>query len=89
MPNQNIFGVDGSESTFQALQNLGSLLEPAGVQFHLFYAAPERSLFDPGGLSTLSGEPDQWKEAQEGQAHGIIELAAGLLSDIGFKRSRI
>jgi len=84
-----LFGLDDSERTYQALRNLGALLEPADVRFHLFYAAPESSLFYPGELSTLSGEPEQWKKVQEGRAHGILEQAANLLLNVGFKRSRI
>jgi nucleotide-binding universal stress UspA family protein len=84
-----LFGLDDSERTYQALRNLGSLLEPADVHFHLFYAAPESSLFYPGELSTLSGEPEQWKKVQEGRAHGILEQAAGLLLNVGCKHSRI
>ena len=89
MPKQIIFGVDDSESTFQAIHNLGVLLEPADVHLRLFHAAPETSHFYPGELSTLSGEPDQWQKAQEGQARAILEQAAGLLRDLGFERSRI
>jgi nucleotide-binding universal stress UspA family protein len=84
-----LFGLDDSERTYQALRNLGSLLEPADVHFHLFYAAPESSLFYPGELSTLSGEPEQWKKAQEGQARGILDRAADLLLHLGFRHSRI
>ena len=84
-----LFGLDDSERSCQALRKLGSLLEPTGVHVHLFYAAPESSLFYPGELSTLSGEPDPWKKSQEGRARGILERAADLLLNLGFKRSRI
>ena len=89
MPKKILFGVDGSDRAFQALQNLGSLLGPADVRWHLFYAAPESSLFQPGELSTLSGEPQQWKKAQENQAQAILDRAADLLSKLGFTRTRI
>jgi len=89
MSQKLLFGVDGSERAYQALYNLGSVLEPTDIHFHLFYAAPESALFYPGELSTLSGEPGQWQKAQEGQARAIIERAVGLLLDLGFKRSRI
>jgi nucleotide-binding universal stress UspA family protein len=89
MPKQILFGLDDSERTYQALRNLGVLLEPADVHFRLFHAAPETSHFYPGELSTLSGEPDQWKKSQEGQARGVLERAADLLLGLGFKRSRI
>ena len=89
MSQKLLFGVDGSERAYQALYNLGSVLEPTDIRFHLFYAAPESALFYPGELSTLSGEPGQWQKAQEGQARAIIERAVGLLLDLGFKRSRI
>jgi len=84
-----LFGLDDSDRTYQALRNMGSLLEPADVHFHLFYAAPESSLFYPGELSTLSGEPEQWKKALEGQARGILDRAADLLLHLGFRHSRI
>jgi len=84
-----LFGLDDSERTYQALQNLGHLLKPADGHLHLFYAAPETSLFYPGELSSLSGEPDQWKKSQEGWAREILERAADLLLSLGFKRSRI
>lgn len=89
MPKQILFGIDGSEQGFQALQNLGALLEPSDVRLHLFYAAPESSLFYPGELSTLSGEPGEWKKALEGQAQAILARAVDLLSKLGFIRSRI
>lgn len=89
MPKQILFALDDSERTHQALRNLGALLEPADVHLHLFHAAPETSHYHPGELSTLSGEPGQWQKAQEGQALAILERAAGVLLDLGFKRSRI
>lgn len=84
-----LFGLDDSERACQALQNVGSLLKPADVCFQLFYAAPESSLFNPGELSTLSGEADPWKKSQEGRARETLERAADLLLNQGFKRSRI
>ena len=89
MPKQILFCLDDSEQTCQALRNLGALLEPADVQLRLFHAAPETSRFYPGELSTLSGEPEQWKKAQEGRARGILERAADLLLNLGFRHFRI
>ena len=89
MSRKILFGLDDSESAYQALRNLGSLFEPADVHFHLFYAAAESSLFYPGELSTHSGEPGRWKKAQEGLAQAILERAVDLLLELGFKRSRI
>ncbi|MGE5259174.1 MAG: universal stress protein [Hyphomicrobiales bacterium] len=89
MPKQILFCLDDSERTRHALRNLGTLLEPADAHLHLFHAAPETSHFYPGELSTLSGEPGQWQKAQESRVRGILEQAATLLLDLGFKRPRI
>ena len=84
-----LFCLDDSERSCQALRNLGVLLEPSDVHLHLFHASPETSLFYPGELSTLSGEPGQWQKAQEGHARVILERAVDVLLDLNFKRSRI
>jgi nucleotide-binding universal stress UspA family protein len=89
MAKQILFGLDGSERAYQALQNLGTLLEPTDLQVHLFYAAPESALFYPGELSTLSGEPGQWKKAQENQAQAVLGRAVDVLSKQGLIRSRM
>ena len=84
-----LFGLDDSERAYEALRNLGSLLEPADVHLHLFYAAPESALFYPGELSTLSGEPGQWKKSQERGTQAILERAVELMKNLGFQRARI
>jgi nucleotide-binding universal stress UspA family protein len=89
MPKPILFALDDSESSYQALRNLGVLLQPCDVQLRLFHAVPETSHFYPGELSTLSGEPERWQKAQERQARTVIDRAVDLLLDLGFQRSRI
>jgi len=89
MTTKFLFGVDDSQNTLQALENLGGLFRDSDVRFHLFHAAPESSLLYPGELSTLSGEVSEWEKVQKRQAQQVLDQAVGLLVAMGYKRSRL
>jgi len=54
-----------------------------------FLCRPGEFPLPAGGTFHLSGEPQQWKKAQENQAQSILDRAADLLSKLGFTRTRI
>jgi nucleotide-binding universal stress UspA family protein len=89
MTRRFILGVDDSQNTLQALENLGELFQESDVLFHLFHAVPESSLLYPGELSTLSGEVSGWEKVQKRQAQQVLDQAVGLLVELGYKRSRL
>ncbi len=89
MPKRILFGLDDSDTAYEALRKLGALLAPADVHLHLLHAAPETSHFHPGELSTLSGEPGVWKNTQKEQAEAILKRADQLLRQLGFTPARI
>jgi nucleotide-binding universal stress UspA family protein len=84
-----LIGVDDSQNTLQALRNLGTIFKDTDLHMHLFYAVPESSLIYPGELSTLSGTPSDWNKVQERQARAVLDHAASVLVDLGYKRSRL
>ena len=89
MSRRFLFGVDDSHNTLQALENLGGLFLKSDVNFHMFYAVPDSSLLYPGELSTLSGEVSEWEKIQQRQARKVLDRAAGLLVEMGYKRNRL
>lgn len=89
MARKLLFGVDDSQSSLDALRNLGSLLQGTDVHLELFHAVPESALIYPGELSTLSGTPSDWKKVQERQARAVLDQAVSLLVGMGYKRSRL
>lgn len=89
MTRKLFLGVDDSQNTTQALENLGRLFQESDVKFHLFHAAPESSLLYPGELSTLSGEISEWEKVQKRQAQQVLDQAVGLLLRMGHKRTRL
>lgn len=82
-------GVDASQNSLQALENLGALFRASDVHFHLFHAVPESSFLYPGELSTLSGEPSDWEKVQKTQAQKVLDQAVSQLVQMGYKRSRL
>ncbi len=84
-----LFGVDDSQNTLGALENLGGLFLETDVHFHLFHAVPESSLLYPGELSTLSGDSSDWQKVQERQAQHVLDQAVGSLVQMGYKRPRL
>jgi nucleotide-binding universal stress UspA family protein len=89
MARRVLFGVDGSQNSLQALENLGRLFRESDVQFHLFHAVPESSLLYPGELSTLSGEVSEWEKVQKRQAQQVLDQTLGLLVEMGYRRSAV
>ncbi|MGD9337273.1 MAG: universal stress protein, partial [Syntrophobacterales bacterium] len=89
MAKRFLLGVDDSQNTKQALENLGGLFLETDVDFQLFHAVPESSLLYPGELSTLSGEVSEWEKVQKRQAQRVIDETVGLLVEMGYKRTRL
>lgn len=84
-----LFGVDNSQNTLGALENLGGLFLETDVHFHLFHAVPESSFLYPGELSTLSGDSSDWEKVQRRQAQQVLDQAVGSLVQMGYKRPRL
>jgi nucleotide-binding universal stress UspA family protein len=89
MARKLLIGVDDSQSSLDALRNLGGLFQGTDVHLELFHAAPESALIYPGELSTLSGTPSDWRKVQERQARAVLDQAVSLLVGMGYKRSRL
>jgi nucleotide-binding universal stress UspA family protein len=89
MAKRFLLGVDDSQNTKQALENLGGLFLETDVDFQLFHAVPESSLLYPGELSTLSGEVSEWEKVQKRQAQRVIDETVGFLVEMGYKRTRL
>lgn len=89
MAKRFLLGVDDSQNTKQALENLGGLFLESDVDFQLFHAVPESSLLYPGELSTLSGEVSEWEKVQKRQGQRVIDETVGLLVEMGYKRTRL
>jgi len=81
-----LLGVDDSQDTFKALENLGGLFLKTEVHFHLVQAVTESHL--PARPPT-STETDDWREVQKRQAQQVLDKGVSLLLQIGYKRARL
>jgi hypothetical protein len=86
MAKRFLLGVDDSEETFQALEELGGLFLKTEVHFHLFKAVTKSNL--PARPPT-STETRDWQEVSKRQAQQVLDKAVSLLLQMGFKRARI
>ncbi len=81
-----LLGLDDSQYTFEALENLGGLFLKTDAHFHLFHAVTESHLPARPPTSTETGD---WLEIQRRQAQQILDRAVSSLLQMGYKRARI
>ena len=81
-----LLGIDDSQYTFEALENLAGLFLKTDVNFHLFLAVTESHLPAP---PPTSSEATDWQEVQKRRAQQILDKGVSSLLQMGYKRSRI
>jgi nucleotide-binding universal stress UspA family protein len=81
-----LFGVDDSQDSFDALENLAALFLKSDACFHIFHGVRESYLIARHPLS--AGTPD-WDRVQEHQAQRVLDKAVSSLLRLGYKRSRL
>jgi nucleotide-binding universal stress UspA family protein len=81
-----LVGVDDSQNTLRALENLGTLFREGVAHFHLFHAVTQSTL--PARPPT-SVETADWVKVQKRQAQQVLDKAVGSLVQIRYKRSRL
>ena len=81
-----LLGIDDSQYTFEALENLAGLFLKTDAHFHLFLAVTESHL--PAPPPTSTGTTD-WQEVQKRRAQQILDKGVSSLLQMGYKRSRI
>lgn len=86
MSKRFLLGVDDSQHTLEALENLGRLFLKSDVHFHLFHAVVESVL--PARPPT-SIETTDWERVQKRQAQKVLDKSVSSLLQMGYKRSRL
>lgn len=81
-----LLGIDDSQYTFEALENLAGLFLKTDVHFHLFLAVTESHLPAP---PPTSSETTDWQAVQKKRAQQILDKGVSSLLQLGYKRSRI
>ena len=79
-------GVDDSQNTLEALENLGGLFLKSEANFHLFHAMPESTL---PARPPSSAETIEWEHVQKREAQQVLDKALSSLLQMGYKRSRL
>ena len=81
-----LFGMEDSQRTLDALENLGGLFLKGDTEFHLFHAVSESFLPAPPPTSVETGD---WKRVQKRKAQQVLDKAVSLLLQMGYKRARL
>ena len=86
MNKRYLLGVDDTQDTLEALENLGGLFLKGDAHFHLFHAVPETHL---PARPPPSVETTDWEKVQKRQAQQVLDKAVSSLLQLGYKRSRL
>ena len=86
MVKRYLLGIDESQDSLEALENLGDLFLKTDAHFHLFHALTESHLPAPPPTSTEIGD---WQEVQKRQAQQILDKGISSLLQMGYKRARV
>jgi hypothetical protein len=81
-----LLGIDDSQYTFEALENLAGPFLKTDVHFQLFLAVTESHLPAP---PPASSEITAWQEVQKRRVQQILDKGVSSLLQMGYKRSRI
>jgi len=86
MVNKFFLGVDDSQNTLAALENLGGLFLKGDADFHLFHLGTEGSF---PARPPSSGETPEWEHVQQHESQQVLDRAVSLLLQLGYRRSRL
>lgn len=86
MVKRYLLGIDESQDSLEALENLGDLFLKTDAHFHLFHAVTESHLPARPPTSTEIGD---WQEVQKRQAQQILDKGVSSLLQMGYKRARV
>ena len=81
-----LLGIDDSQYTFEALENLAGLFLKTDVHFQLFLVVTESHLPAP---PPTSSEITDWQEVQKRRAQQILDKGVSSLLQMGYQRSRV
>ena len=86
MINKFFLGVDDSQNTLAALENLGGLFLKGEAGFHLFHLGTESSL---PARPPSSSESTEWEHVQKRESQQVLDKAVSSLLQLGYTRSRL
>ena len=86
MNKRYLLGVDDTQDTLEALENLGGLFLKGDALFHLFHSVPESHL---PARPPSSVETTDWEKVQKRRAQQVLDKAVTSLLELGYKRSRL
>ena len=72
MNKRYLLGVDDTQDTLEALENLGGLFVKGDALFHLFHSVPESHL---PARPPSSVETTDWEKVQERRAQQVLDKA--------------